>query len=58
MTDSRTLAYINLYAVLGTGLKGGVLDCLVLDLDSEMKLPVSVCFDVKGGPAATIKITK
>ena len=58
MTDSRTLAYINLYAVLGTLENLCELDGKAKEILAEMKKPVSVCFDVKGGPAATIKFTK
>lgn len=58
MTDSRTLAYINLYAVLGTLENLCELDSKAKEILAEMKKPVSVCFDVKGGPAATIKFTK
>lgn len=58
MTNSRTLAYINLYAVLGTLENLCELDSKSKEILSEMKKPVSVCFDVKGGPAATIKFTK
>ena len=58
MTDSRTLAYINLYAVLGTLENLCELDSKAKEIIAEMKKPVSVCFDVKGGPAATIKFTK
>ena len=58
MTDSRTLAYINLYAVLGTLENLCELDSKSKEILSEMKKTVSVCFDVKGGPAATIKFTK
>lgn len=58
MTDSRTLAYINLYAVLGTLENLCELDSKSKEILADMKKPVSVCFDVKGGPAATIKFTK
>ena len=53
MVDSRTLAYINMYAVLGT------LENLC-ELAPEApalltnKKPVSIGFEVKGGPSATI----
>lgn len=57
MTDSRTLAYINLYAVLGTLENLCELDSKAKEILAEMKKPVSVCFDVKGGPAATIKFS-
>lgn len=58
MTDSRTLAYINLYAVLGTLENLCELDSKSKEILADLKKPVSVCFDVKGGPAATIKFTK
>ena len=53
MTDAKTLAYINLYGILG---------CLenLCELDEEAselanpKKPVSIAFTVKGGPAATL----
>ncbi|MBR2731882.1 MAG: hypothetical protein IKD72_07865 [Clostridia bacterium] len=53
MTDQKTMAYINLYAVLGT------LENLC-ELAPEAgtllknKKPISIGFDVKGGPSATI----
>ena len=57
MTDSKTLAYINLYAVLGTLENLCELDAKAKEILSAVKKPVSLCFDVKGGPAATIKFT-
>ena len=53
MTDARTLAYINMYAILGS------LENLC-DLSEEArnlvmtKKPVSIGFEVKDGPSATI----
>lgn len=53
MIDQKTLAYINLYAILGT------LEnlCELVPEASELaqtKKPLSIGFDVKGGPSATI----
>jgi len=53
LTDQKTLAYINLYAVLGT------LEnlCELVPEARELvktKKPISIAFDVKGGPNATI----
>ena len=53
LMDSKTLAYINMYAVLGT------LEnlCELVPEASELlkgKKPISIGFDVKGGPAATL----
>ena len=54
MMDAKTLAYINLYAVLGS-LK------YLCELSPEAKKlagcrPVSIGFDVHGGPAATLTV--
>ncbi len=53
MTDKKTLAYINMYAVLGT-LEN--LCELVPEAASVLKgkKPVSIGLEVKGGPAATL----
>lgn len=53
MTDTKTLAYINMYAILGT-LEN--LCELVPEASSvlEGKKPVSIGLEVKGGPAATL----
>ncbi len=53
MIDQKTLAYINLYAVLGT-LEN--LCELAPEASSLLtnKKPISIGFDVKGGPSATI----
>lgn len=53
MVDQKTMAYINLYAVLGT------LEnlCEIVPEASALltnKKPISIGFDVKGGPSATI----
>lgn len=53
MTDSKTMSYINLYAVLGA------IENLC-QLDEEAKAlakpekPISLCFDVKGGPVGVL----
>lgn len=53
MTDAKTMAYINLYAVLGT------LEnlCEIVPQASEIiagKGPISIAIDVKGGPKGTL----
>jgi hypothetical protein len=57
MIDQRTLAYINLYAVLGT-LEN--LCELAPEAESILtnKKPISIGFEVKGGPSATITFSK
>lgn len=57
MTDSKTLAYVNLYAVLGSLENLCELDSKAKAMLYELKKPVTVCFDVKGGPCATIRFT-
>ena len=57
MLDQKTLAYINMYAILGT------LENLC-ELDPEARTlmtnesPVSLAFDVKGGPKATLTFSR
>lgn len=53
MVEQRTLAYINLYAVLGTleNLCELVPEARAL---VQTKKPISIAFEVKGGPRATI----
>ncbi|MBP9989371.1 MAG: hypothetical protein KBT46_07715 [Ruminococcus sp.] len=53
MTDAKTLAYINMYAVLGTLENLCELDSKASALVSDIK-PISLGFDVKDGPAATL----
>ena len=54
MTDSRTMAYINMYAVLGTLENLCELDEKAKEIISTIEKPISVAFDVKGGPSATL----
>ena len=53
MTDAKTLAYINMYAILGTLENLCELDKEASEL-VKTKKPVSVGLDVKGGPSATL----
>ncbi len=57
MTDSRTMAYLNMYAVLGTLENLCELDKKAQEIISDVKKPVTIGFTVKGGPSATIKIS-
>lgn len=54
MTDAKTMAYINMYAVLGTLENLCELDDKAKEIISSLKAPVSLAFDVKDGPAATL----
>ena len=58
MTDSRTLAYINMYAVLGTLENLCELDEKAKEIISTIEKPISVAFDVKNGPSATLTFSK
>ena len=53
MTDARTLAYINLYGILGALENLCELDEEAKKL-ADVKKPVSIGFAVKGGPSATL----
>ncbi len=58
MTDQRTLAYINMYAVLGTLENLCELDDKAKDILKDLENPISLAFDVKDGPAATLTFSK
>ncbi len=58
MTDQRTLAYINMYAVLGTLENLCELDDKAKEILKGIDKPVSLAFDVKGGPAATLTFSQ
>ena len=51
------MAYINMYAVLGTLENLCELDDKAKEILSTLKKPVSLAFEVKDGPAATITFT-
>ena len=53
MTDSRTLAYINLYGILGTLENLCELDENAREI-AKTKKPITIGFNVKGGPKATL----
>ena len=53
MTDAKTLAYINMYAVLGTLENLCELDPKASALVADIK-PISIGFEVKDGPSATL----
>ncbi len=53
MTDAKTLAYINMYAILGTLENLCELDPKASALIADKK-PISIGLEVKGGPSATI----
>ena len=53
MTDAKTLAYINLYGILGALENLCELDEEASKL-AQVKKPVSVGISVKGGPSATL----
>ena len=54
MTDSRALAYVNLYGVLATLENLCALDSQAKSILKKLKHPVSLCFDVKNGPCGTL----
>ena len=58
MTDARTLAYKNMYAVLGTLENLCELDDKAKEIISKLENPVSLAFDVKDGPSAPLTFSK
>lgn len=57
MTDAKTMAYINMYAVLGTLENLCELDSKAKEIISTLKKPVGLAFEVKDGPAATLRFS-
>ncbi len=53
LKDSKTMAYINMYAVLGTLENLCEIDAVASAIISNQK-PISIGFDVSGGPKATL----
>lgn len=58
MTDSKTMAYINLYAVLGTLENLCELDEKAKEILAGLQKPVALAFEVKDGPSATITFSQ
>lgn len=54
MTDSRALAFVNLYGVLATLENLCALDKQAKEVLAKLKGPVSLCFEVKNGPCGTL----
>ena len=58
MIDTKALAYVNMYGVLGTLEDLCRLDETAQAILSELKKPVSLCFSVKDGPCCTFHFTQ
>jgi len=54
MIDPRTMAFVNLYGVLAALENLCALDKEAINILKKMAKPVSICFDVKDGPCATL----
>ena len=50
MKDTRAMAYVNMYGVLGALENLCALDAVAREILAALKRPVSLCFDVKDGP--------
>ena len=58
MVDTKAMAYVNMYGVLGTLENLCALDDEAKRILSELKKPVSLCFSVKDGPCCTYHFDK
>ena len=58
MTDVKAMAYVNMYGILGTLENLCAMDQEAKNVLSELKKPVSLCFQVKNGPCCTFHFTK
>ena len=57
MTETKALACVNMYGVLGTLENLCALDHKAKEILKSLKKPVSLCFSVKDGPCATFHFT-
>lgn len=58
MIESKAMAYVNMYGVLGTLENLCQLDSEAKAILSQLKRPVSLCFSVKNGPCCTFHFTR
>lgn len=58
MTETKAMAYVNMYGVLATLENLSAMDDEAKAILAELKGPVSLCFSVKGGPCATFHFTR
>ena len=58
MTESKAMAYVNMYGVLGTLENLCAMDEPAKQILAQLKKPVSLCFSVKNGPCCTFHFTK
>ena len=58
MTETKAMAYVNMYGVLGTLENLCAMDEQAKQVLGELKNPVSLCFSVKGGPCCTFHFTR
>ena len=58
MKDTRAMAYVNMYGVLGALENLCALDAVAREILAALKRPVSLCFDVKDGPCCTFHFSR
>jgi len=58
MIETKAMAYVNMYGVLGTLENLCAIDETAKQILSQLKKPVSICFSVKDGPCCTYHFTK
>jgi hypothetical protein len=58
MIDTKAMAYVNMYGVLGTLENLCQLDGEAQAILAQLKKPVSLCFSVKDGPCCTFHFTR
>lgn len=58
MTESKAMAYVNMYGILGCLENLCAVDAPAKAILTDMGKPVSLCFSVKDGPCCTFHFTK
>ena len=58
MKEAKAMAYVNMYGVLATLENLCAVDDEAKQILAELKSPVSLCFEVAGGPCGTFHFSK
>lgn len=58
MKEAKAMAFVNMYGVLGTLEKLCEIDDTAKEVLKGLKKPVSLCFDVTGGPCCTFHFSQ
>ena len=58
MKESKAMAYVNMYGVLGCLENLCAMDDIAKSILTQLEKPVSLCFSVKNGPCCTFHLQR